>query len=188
MMPKKLVGENIYLGPVAKKDISILVKWMNDLDVIKFTCQASRMHTAETAKRFLEEALTSQTTYYFGIYTRRGVLIGGCDLRDVNHIQRKATLGIIIGEPKYWNKGYGTEAVTLLLDYGFNVLNLNNIMLAVFDYNPRGIRCYEKAGFRLIGKRRQARFFGGKYYNEVFMDVLADEFKQTRLMLHEEKN
>ena len=78
------------------------------------------------------------------------------------------------------NRGYGTEAVELLLGYGFNVLNLNNIMLTVFAFNKRALRCYEKAGFRVIGKRRKARFYAGRYHDEIFMDILAQEFKSSR--------
>lgn len=177
---KKLIGKNIFLGPVSKKEIPRLVRWMNDLEVVKFTCQVSKMHTEETAAKFLEEGIGKHDFYYFGIYTSKGELIGGTDLREIDSIQRTAILGIVIGEKEHWSKGYGTEAVILLLDYGFNMLNLNNIMLEVFEFNPRAARCYEKAGFKIIGKRRQSRYFDGKYYDEIYMDILADEFRRLK--------
>ena len=68
------------------------------------------------------------------------------------------------------------EAIRLLLDYGFNVIKLNNIMLKLFSYNTRGYRCYLKCGFKEIGRRRSARLLGGRYYDELFMDILAEEF------------
>jgi RimJ/RimL family protein N-acetyltransferase len=64
-----------------------------------------------------------------------------------------------------------------MLDYGFNVLNLNNIILKVYSFNIRAIKSYEKVGFKLIGLRRQARIFGNKKYDEIFMDILAEEFE-----------
>ena len=83
----------------------------------------------------------------------------------------------MIGDKKYWNQGLGTETIKLLLDFGFNIHNLNNIMLTVFDYNKRAQKVYEKTGFKLIGKRRKAKFYNGKYYDELFMDALVSEFR-----------
>ncbi len=178
---KKLIGKTIFLGPVSKRHIPKLAKWMNDLEVVKYTCQAAKMHTEEITKKFLSEGLHKQDVYYFGIFTKKGELIGGTDLREVDNIQRTATLGIVIGEKEHWNKGYGTEAVSLLTDYGFNVLNLNNIMLTVFDFNEMAVRCYEKAGFRIAGRRRKARYFAGEYYDEIFMDMLPSELDKSRI-------
>ncbi len=88
-------------------------------------------------------------------------------------------LGIVIGEKAHWGRGYGQEAIKLLLDYGFHLLNLNNIMVGVFAYNQRAINCYRKVGFREVGRRRQARIIGGKKYDVVFMDMLAQEFESV---------
>ena len=75
------------------------------------------------------------------------------------------------------SNGYGTESLRLLLDYGFNYLNLNNIHLGVKAFNERAIACYKKVGFKEYGRRREAYFLNGKYYDHVFMDILAREFK-----------
>ena len=88
-------------------------------------------------------------------------------------------LGMVIGEKEYWGQGYGQEAVKLLVDYGFNLLNLNSIMLGAFEFNARALRCYERAGFKVIGRRRQARIIGGRKYDAVLMDILAEEFRST---------
>ena len=85
-------------------------------------------------------------------------------------------LGIVIGEKTYWNKGYGQEAITLLLDYGFTLLNLNSIMLGTFAFNERAINCYKCVGFKEIGRRRQARIIGESKYDGILMDILAEEF------------
>jgi RimJ/RimL family protein N-acetyltransferase len=90
-------------------------------------------------------------------------------------VNRSAMLGIFIGEKRYWGKGYGREAVQLLLDYAFNLLNLNSVMLGIFSFNERAIRCFREAGFKEIGRRRQARIIGDKRYDLVLMDVLAEE-------------
>jgi RimJ/RimL family protein N-acetyltransferase len=181
MQVKKLIGKKIYLGPVSKEEIPILVKWMNDLEVVKYTDQISKNHTEETTNKFLENMLLDRKAAYFGIHTNKGELIGGTDLRDIESTNRSAVLGIVIGEKEHWGKGYGTEAIELLLDYAFNILNLKSVMLTVFEFNKRAIACYEKVGFKMIGKRRKARYLGGKYFDEIYMDILSDEFKKSTL-------
>ncbi|MCF7815351.1 MAG: GNAT family N-acetyltransferase, partial [Candidatus Cloacimonetes bacterium] len=85
--------------------------------------------------------------------------------------------GIFIGNKNYWGKGYGSEALSLLLDYGFNILNLNNIMLETFSFNERALKSYKKVGFKEIGRRRQAIIMGGKKYDEILLDILAEDFE-----------
>jgi RimJ/RimL family protein N-acetyltransferase len=86
-------------------------------------------------------------------------------------------LGIVIGEKSRWGQGYGQEAVKLLLDYGFSLLNLNSVMLGTFSFNQRALRCYEKVGFKMIGRRRDARIIAGEKHDMILMDILAEEFE-----------
>lgn len=104
-------------------------------------------------------------------------LIGNCSLMNINYQNRIGTVGIFIGDENNRSNGYGTEALKLLLDYGFNYLNLNNIMLTVKSFNERAIKCYEKVGFKEFGRRRESYFLNGKYYDDIHMDILVSEFK-----------
>jgi len=104
------------------------------------------------------------------------VLIGHISLHDIDHFNRHAFLGIVIGESEYHSKGYGAEAVRLVLDYGFKTLNLHNIMLSVHADNHAGIACYKKVGFKDAGRRREWLFKDGKYIDVIYMDILAHEF------------
>jgi RimJ/RimL family protein N-acetyltransferase len=106
-------------------------------------------------------------------------LIGRCLLFDIDYVNRKAMLGILIGEKRYWDKGYGQEAFRLLLDYAFRLLKLNSIMLGVFAFNERALACYRRVGFKEIGRRRQARIIGDSKVDAVLMDILAEEFRQA---------
>lgn len=94
----------------------------------------------------------------------------------IEQVNRSAEFGIMIGEKEYQNRGYGTEATALTIDYGFNALNLASIFLRVHEFNKRGIRVYEKVGSKRIGVRRRAYFVGGKFYEDVFMDIVPEEF------------
>jgi RimJ/RimL family protein N-acetyltransferase len=86
----------------------------------------------------------------------------------------------MIGEKSYWNQGYGTEAMRLMINYGFHTLNLHRIWLRVFEQNKRGIRAYEKAGFVHEGKYRQAEYQHGKYQDVLLMSILNDEWQEGR--------
>jgi len=91
-------------------------------------------------------------------------------------LNQTAETGVFIGNKTFWNKGYGTEAMVLLIDYGFKALNLHNILLRAFSFNERAVRCYEKIGFKTIGKRRDALKRGDKTFDIIYMDILYDEF------------
>jgi len=108
------------------------------------------------------------------------VKIGNMGLFDFNHRARSAEVGIMIGNKEFWNQGYGTEAITLLLKHGFESLNLHRIMLQVYEDNPRAIRCYEKAGYVHEGRLRKARYHNGCYYDVLNMGILKEEWNQKK--------
>ena len=82
----------------------------------------------------------------------------------------------MIGDKSYHGKGYGHEAIELLLGFAFNFLNLHNVSLWVYDDNARGIACYKSVGFKECGRRRQANRHNGQWRDIIFMDILAEEF------------
>jgi len=90
-----------------------------------------------------------------------------------------ATIGIFLGQP-FWNKGLGTEAVRILIEFAFGELNVNKIKLQVFSFNKRAIRSYEKNGFKIEGVLREEVYRNGQYYDEIVMGLLASEWKDRR--------
>jgi RimJ/RimL family protein N-acetyltransferase len=104
--------------------------------------------------------------------------VGNCGFHVIDWRSRNGEIGLFIGEKSLWNQGYGTEAVRLLLRHGFNTLNLHRIALRVFETNPGGIRAYEKAGFVLEGRFRQAEYQDGRYLDVLYMSVLHSEYKE----------
>jgi RimJ/RimL family protein N-acetyltransferase len=87
----------------------------------------------------------------------------------------------MIGEQRHRGKGFGTEATRLVLDHAFVGIGLSNVILHVFAYNPAGIRAYEKAGFRRIGVRRKSKLMGGRAWDTILMDAVADDFESLTL-------
>ena len=175
---KKLVGEKCYLSPCSVDDAVKWTKWDNDLEVtIPLGDEAYTPYSLAKMQDILNDIVRQQSHIFDIVDLESDKLIGRCMLFNVNHVDRNAMLGIVIGEKSYWGRGYGQEAIRLLLDYGFSLLNLNSVMLGTFAFNERAIHCYKKVGFCEIGHRRQARIIAGKKFDAILMDILAEEFE-----------
>ena len=102
-------------------------------------------------------------------------------------INRTGVIGVMLGNPKHQRKGYGTEAVNLLLDYGFSFLNFRNISLNVFEYNEAAYNLYKKIGFKEVGRLRKAAEILGETYDIIIMDMLREEFQSVYIKRKLEK-
>jgi RimJ/RimL family protein N-acetyltransferase len=173
---KKMVGKRCYLSPMNTEDAEKYTVWLNDMEVAQYLTMAYQIISLEKEKEYLEK-FSKEGENFAIVEGKSDELIGGCGLKNLDHLNRSAEIGIFIGEKSYWNKGYGEEALRLLLDYCFNILDLHNIMLNVFAFNTRAIHCYQKIGFKEIGRRRQARRIQGTSYDVLYMDILAQEFE-----------
>ena len=177
---KKMVGEKCYLSPLSTEDAEKTARWENDLAVsLPLGDEAYTPTALEKAAELIAETIREQFHVFSVLALNNDELIGRCVLFNIDRVNRSAMLGILIGEKDYWNQGYGQDAVKLLLDYGFNLLNLNNIMLGTFSFNERGLGCYRKIGFKEIGRRRQARIIGDCKFDLILMDILAEEFQSV---------
>jgi RimJ/RimL family protein N-acetyltransferase len=116
--------------------------------------------------------------FFFGIHIlENDHLIGFINLFGIEWNHGNTWVGIGLGEREYWGKGYGTEAMQLVLRYAFTELNLHRVTLGVFDYNPRAIRSYEKAGFVHEGRVRKELLKNGQYWDALEMGILREEWQ-----------
>ena len=169
---KKIAGERLYLSPMNVEDVETYVKWLNDRKVTDNLGMTRSICTLPGEKEYIESK--KSTDYDFSIVLNDDTLIGNISLMDVNLVSRKATLGIFIGDEENRSKGYGTEAMKLLVDYGFNILGLHNIDLNVFAFNERAIKAYEKVGFKEYGRRHESYFLDGKFHDEISMEIINE--------------
>ena len=178
-----VVGEKVALGPLRRDLVPLYDRWFNDFDAGLAYFLQLRPHSREAREEWYERlAKDDPETVEFLIYERATLRpIGKTALDQINLFDRTASFGIIIGEKDCWGKGYGTETAVLMLDYGFSLLGLNNIMLTVDAYNERAIRAYRRAGFKEFGRRREARRRGSQSYDVVYMDCIAAEFNSPAL-------
>ena len=177
---KKLVGDRIYLSPkgTSEEEIEKFTKWMNDFEVTDYIGRTSQLMTLEEEKTFLENmSKTDEVRNFSIIELNSDKLIGTIGLEHINWIKRNAVLGIFIGDNEFRNNGYGTEAIKLLLEYGFRYLNLHSIKLDLISINERAHKCYLKCGFKDTGASREEIFLNGKYYDKLHMDILETEFE-----------
>lgn len=172
---KKLIGENIYLSPRNSQDVEIFTQWLNDFETTDYLGRSGLLTTIDAEKKYLEENSNPEATFVI-VTLEDDKMIGSVSLEETNSINRTATLGIFIGDKEYRNKGWGTEAIQLILEYGFHYLNLQNIKLDLMEFNERALKCYQKCGFKEYGRRRKCKFINGKYYDSISMDILAEEF------------
>jgi RimJ/RimL family protein N-acetyltransferase len=180
---RKLVGEQCYLSPCAPEDAEKWAAWENDLEVtIPLGDEAYTPSSPERAREIIADALKRGEHVFSIIDLATEQAIGRCMLFNVDLVNRGAMLGIVIGEKAYWGRGYGMDAMRLLQQYAFNLLNLNSVMLGVFAFNERAIAMYHRVGFREIGRRRQARIIGEQKHDAILMDILAEEFESRRII------
>ncbi|GHO62123.1 N-acetyltransferase [Ktedonobacter sp. SOSP1-52] len=174
-----IVGEKVALGPIRRELIPLYQRWINDFEVLR-TLHIPRPSTFEEIQASYEADVAAERqrkVVYFTIYDRDTLQpIGRTDLCNINYRDRTADFGVEIGEAAYRGRGYGTETVRLMLDYAFTGLGLHNIMLETWEYNRAGQGAYKKAGFQEIGRRHQAKFMNGKFWDIVYMECLSTEF------------
>lgn len=181
---KKLVGDRVFLSPkiLSNEEVELFTLWLNDFQVTDYIGRSSKVVTYSGEKEYLENCDKNNNSVDFNIVElnknklNKPRLLGVISLKDIDWINRSAELGIFIGDKEYRDKGYGSEAINLLLDYGFRYLNLNSVTLTLLDVNVRAHNCYLKCGFRDTGRDRRAIFLNGRYYDKLHMDILASEF------------
>lgn len=172
---KRVIGDLVYLSPISTDDTETFMRWVNDPEMAQFTTFHDRIISLPIEKDAIESLAKSGNAFSI-IVQDTGRVIGNCSFHNVDNTNRNAEIGIIIGEKDYWGKGYGTEAVKLLLKFGFENRNFNSIHLHVFSFNERAISCYEKVGFKRQGIMREAVIRGNKKHDLIYMDFLASEY------------
>lgn len=172
-----LHGDLIRLRAIEHSD----VEWVNahfwNQNVTRFL-EAVWPEPAAGTEAFLSGARASDATVVLLIETLAGDPAGACSLDGISARARTASLGIWVDE-EHWDEGLGTDAVRTLCRFGFREMNLSRIELHVYDFNARGIRAYEKVGFREEGRLRGDQFADGRHVDVVLMGLLADELLEA---------
>lgn len=174
-----VVGAKVALGPLRQDLAASYARWMNQLEVRHGQVQLG-IATPQTQEKWVAEniergAEREPKVVEFTVYDHtNSTPVGTAGLFDIAHAHGTAEFAIVIGEGR--GRGLGTEATRLVLDFGFHVLQLRNIMLETLAWNVAALRAYERAGFRRVGVRRGAVLSRGQRTDVVIMDAVPEDF------------
>lgn len=170
-------GDKVCLRAYKEEDIKIATALVNDKELKKFLVTNIPFPTSlwEEESWVKSQNENKNGEYNFAIEdVKTGKYIGGCGIQNVNWLARIATVGIMIGDKDFWGKGYGTDAMKVLIKFIFDDMNIRKIKLNTFSFNSRAIKCYEKCGFKVEGVLKDEIFKDGKYYDEIAMAIFKN--------------
>jgi RimJ/RimL family protein N-acetyltransferase len=174
---KFLEGKQVYLRPLNEKDLPSICRWANDPEIRRSTGEVLPM-SMKKASDFYEKVHTDENRVWFSVVLHEhDRLIGETGLLRMFHPWRTTDLTLIIGEKDCQDKGYGREALFLLLDYAFGYLNFHRVSVGIVGFNERALHFYERAGFLKEGIQRDGYYFDHTYSDFIMMSILEDEFR-----------
>jgi diamine N-acetyltransferase len=174
-----LTGERAALGMVRREHLPSLARWFNDPEVRRGLAHRGLLNE-DSELRWYEQVSEAAgaprpETVPFAIHDAGdGELVGVCSLASIDHNFGRAEFGIFLGQRR--GTGIGSDATRLVLDWAFTILGLHNVMLETYDFNEQAKRAYERAGFREIGRRRDAVRALGRRWDSILMDATADDY------------
>jgi RimJ/RimL family protein N-acetyltransferase len=171
-------GEKVLLRPMKQEDIGRQHEFNQDPELYVLDCDTPRPAPIESAQAFYERRTKFDEDIAPFAIEADGKYIGFCSLMNLKSRNRCAELGIMIGDRAYWGRGYGRDAVKLMLDYGFGYLGLHRIELFPHEKNMRAIRCYLACGFIEEGRARKVLWLQGEYVDVVQMSILREEWQE----------
>ncbi len=176
--PDELSGPTVVLRRHTPGNIVAFRRWYADPAVARLTRYQDGPMRPDEIDRFFQTRAIGPTSLAMGIHIREaGRLIGSCAFSQLDPDNGSVMYHITIGEKDAWGRGYGTEATRLMLDHAFGSLGQHRVALSVFAFNERAIRSYEKVGFTTEGRSREAIWRDGRYWDELHMSVLAEEWR-----------
>ncbi len=168
------------VAPDPEKDARSLARWSHDSEYMRlFDAAPARPRPAKEYQEKLERQANKADEISFMIhplFPTRDQPIGVVELDGIEWTHGSAWVGIGLGEKEYWGKGYGTDAMRVLLRYGFTEFDLHRISITVYEYNRRAIRVYEKLNFMIEGRARGFLRRDGRRWDMIFMGLLRSEW------------
>ncbi|MEC0205329.1 GNAT family N-acetyltransferase [Paenibacillus lautus] len=172
-----LEGERIYLRPFGEEETEGYYQMLFNPEMRRLT-GTKQAFTLEGVRRYIEEKSGNHDTILLLIaLSDNDQMIGDIALQDIDYVNRNANMRIALDKGEHLGKGYGPEAIRLLLEYAYGILNLHRIELQVFDYNERAIKAYEKVGFKREGVQRDALYYQHRYHDSILMSMLEEEYR-----------
>ena len=162
------------LRPLEKQDLTKSLQWLTDPLVNKYLSQNFSGLTVAQEEQWFDHIKDSNQDMVFAILENEtGLHIGNCALHKIDRHEGSCELGIVIGEKEYWDRGYGTDSVRVLVDIALKDLGLSRVWLNVYTYNHRAIKAYGKCSFRQIKVLKKNHLYDGKYWDTLVMEYAS---------------
>jgi RimJ/RimL family protein N-acetyltransferase len=173
-LPYFLEGKRIYLREVRPSDVNErYYRWMNDPEVTRYLESRFFPNATEKLHDYVVGKLGDRDNVFLAIVLKEGDrYIGNIKLGPIQWIHRLADIGLLIGEKDCWGKGYATEAIQLVSDYAFNVLNLHKLNAGCYGPNEGSARAFQKAGFVVEGVRKEQFYANGSYVDDILLGLV----------------
>ena len=173
-----LRGAKVTLRAVERTDVPRLWELRNDAEIEQISSGVPRPRSTAEMEAWFDKLVADRDAHVFVIESD-GRLVGQCNVREIDPVNRRAELGISLLAAEI-GKGFGSDAVRVLLDYAFRHLNLHRVWLDTLATNERGLRAYKACGFTEEGRLRQHEWSDGRYEDLVLMGVLREEWERAR--------
>jgi RimJ/RimL family protein N-acetyltransferase len=176
--PETIPGRLVVLRRHRAENLRAFTRWYSDPEVARLTRYQQSPLSNDEVQRFFYARILGSDFLAMAIHVRESDrLIGTCAFSQLDGDNGSTLFHITIGEQDAWGMGYGTEATELMLAHAFSRLALHRVALTVFEFNSRAIRSYEKCGFVVEGRARQAILRDGRFWDEIHMSILAEEWE-----------
>ncbi|MBU1616872.1 MAG: GNAT family N-acetyltransferase [Candidatus Margulisbacteria bacterium] len=179
-MKKSLIisGKNIYLKEFQVGDITAdYINWLNDPEVNQYLESRHVKQTKKTVEAYVRSFAGCDRKLLFGIFDRAtGLHVGNISFSDLNHRHGYGVIGIAVGRKAFWGKGIGTEAIELLVAYGFKILKLKRIEAGIYANNLGSIAIFKKAGFKIEAALRERYQLKNKRVDGLIVGFLKEDW------------
>ncbi|MFC3769407.1 GNAT family N-acetyltransferase [Paenibacillus sp. GCM10012303] len=172
---RRVPGNHVYLSPLLSEDAEPIAGWRNDPALTPYWDSGTNSCSLEKTRDDVEEMM--KHGYHYAIVSaEQERLLGVGSITGVSHLNQSGFLWLAPGDLEFWTNGCGQEAVGLLLEYGFHILNLYAVTVWAMHDQQAKLDCLQASGFREIGRRRELIRSGNRRVDTVYMDMLADDF------------
>lgn len=174
----------VYLRALEPEDYKVSVEWRNDDEIWSMLGGRKYFVSSAYEKKWIEDTIFSGKDIKLAICLKEnGQYIGNVYLTDIDYVNRKATSHVMIGNKSYWNNGYASEAINLLLTYAFNELGLHRISAQVLESNIGSLKMVKKCGYIEEGVLRDSVWKNGRFQNQVILSITDSDFsKQSKVL------
>mgnify|MGYP001361012712 CR=1 FL=1 len=169
-------GKKIYLRPYQPEDDQMVYFGKNNTQVRETLFLFAPMTMDQVQAEMKQWSQTKEFTLFTICRNEDDMPVGQTAFVRIDFVSRAAVFYLAIYKPEYWSNGYGGEATRLMVDYGFNILNLNRLHLHVCAENEHAVAAYKRAGYTIEGTLRQAMYHHNRYIDFHVMSMLREEF------------